>query len=66
MEPIQIDVTLEDVEVIVNRDGGRSGLVFYYDAPDVYSDANFWFSKEVLEGMLAKLNDAMEKDNDRT
>ena len=61
MEPIQIDVTLEDVEV-VNRGGGRSGLVFYYDAPDVYSDADFWFTKEVLEGMLAKLNDAMERE----
>lgn len=62
MEPLQIDVTLEDVEVIVNRDGGRSGLVLNYSAPDAYSEANFWFTKEVLEGMLAMWNNAMGRE----
>ena len=60
MEPIQIDVTLEDVEIIVNRDGGRSGLVFRYDEFKMMEFVgDFWFTKEVLEGMLAMWNDAM-------
>lgn len=61
MEPIQIDVALEDVEVIVNRDGGKSGLVLNYSAPDAYSEADFWFTKEVLEGMLAMWSGAIER-----
>lgn len=59
MEPINIEVTLEEVfEVEVPE--GQAGLAFNYNA-DSYSNADFWFTEEVLEGMLAKLKDIKEK-----
>lgn len=60
MEPINIEVTLGAV-FEVEAPGGQVGLAFSYNAPDSYSNADFWFTEEVLEEMLAKLKDIKEK-----
>ena len=60
-EPLEIDVTPEDViyDSIVQHGELVLDCVRITDGD---SEVNLRFSKKVLEGMLAKLNDAMERE----